>query len=163
MEKLTIFRGQIVHIMGNVSGRAEPDAELLLVAILWYIVIILLLVMIHRRIVRKHERIHENLVFLYDTIRYQVARVQASNPIIQDNKGIKVIMESEHKNYLANSTAIKEEINLMEQKLGQQIVSADQRTTITKQSKKKRTLMILVQLLWRIITVLTVGIYKLFW
>gem|GEM_PF-3325190 len=32
--QLGIFRGKIVHIMANVSGRTEPKAEILLLAIL---------------------------------------------------------------------------------------------------------------------------------
>jgi hypothetical protein len=118
---------------------------------------------IHRKLLRKHKRTHENLVLSYDTIRYQVARAQYGNPAIQDSKGIKVVMESEHENYLANAKAIKEEIFSIEQKLGQKIISDDQWNAITKQTKKKRLLMVFVQLIGRLITLLTVGIYKLFW
>jgi len=100
-------------------------------------VLIFLLLFIHRRILRKHKKIHENLVFLYDTIRYQIAKAQYGNPAAQDSKGIKIVMESEHENYLANAKAIKEEIASIEQKLGQKIVSDDQRAAIAKQTKKK--------------------------
>lgn len=34
IESLGIFRGKIVHIMANVSGQAEPEAEILLLVIL---------------------------------------------------------------------------------------------------------------------------------
>lgn len=97
-----------------------------------------MLLFIHSKLIKKHKRTHENLVTLYDTIRYQVAKAQYGNASIQDSKGIQVVMESEHKNYLANAQAIKEEILSIEQKLGQQIVSEDQWKTISKQTKKKR-------------------------
>ncbi len=163
VDNLSIFRGKIVHIMANVSGMAEPQAEILLLAILWYIVVLLLLLFIHRRLIRKHRKINENLIFLYDMIRYQLAKTQYSNPAIQGVKGIKVVIESEHENYLANAKAIKEEIISIEQKLGQKIVSDDQRNTIHKQTKKKAGAKIGMEIIGRFTTLITAGIYKLFW
>ncbi len=160
---LNAFRGNIVHIMANISGQTEAKAGIILIGILAYIIGIVVLIILHRKITKRHKKIYENLTYLYDTIRYQVAKTQAGNPSIQDNKGIKVVIDTEHQNYLGNSKAIKEEINSLEQKLGQQIVLADQRTLLVKQTKTKKTLLIFIQLLWRIITVVTVGIYKLFW
>lgn len=86
MEQLNIFRSKVVHIMANVSGRAEPEAEILLLIILGYIVLIVLLISIHRGLLKKQKKMHENLVFLYDTIRYQIAKAQYGNPSIQDGK-----------------------------------------------------------------------------
>jgi hypothetical protein len=152
-----------VHIMANVSWRGETEAELLLLAILWYIVFILLLMAIHRKLLKKHKRIHEHVVALYDTVRYQVAKAQYGNPAIQESKWINIIIEADHKNYPAHAAAIKEELLSIEQKLWQQIISTDQWTTIQKQTKKKNRLNIWIQLIGRITTVLTVGIYKVFW
>ena len=118
---------------------------------------------IHRKLLKKHKRIHENVVALYDTIRYQVARAQYSNPAIQENKWINIIIEADHKNYPAHAAAIKEELLSIEQKLGQQIISADQWITLQKQTKKKNRLNRGIQFIGRIITVLTVGIYNVFW
>jgi len=161
--QLNSFRVKIVHIMANVSGRAEPEAEILLLVILWYIVFILLLMFIHRKLLRKQKNIHENLVLLYDTIWYQVARAQYGNPIIQDNKWIKVVIEADHENYLTQAKAIREEILSLEQKFGQQIITTDQRNIIVKETKKKNNVTIFVQLIGRLTTLLTVWIYKLFW
>jgi len=163
LTSLNTFRSKIVHIMTNISGLQNTEAEILLIVILWYIVGLLLLVFIHRKISKKHKSIHENIIFLYDTIRYQVAKMQYENPAIQDSKGIKVVMESEHKNYLANIKAIKEEILSIEQKLGQQIVSDDQWKKISQQNKKKSKTKIFTQLIGRFTTLITAGIYKLFW
>lgn len=162
LTSLNTFRDRIVHIMANVSWMAEPQAEILLLAILWYIVVLLLLLFIHRKLIRKHKKIHEKLVFLYDTIRYQLAKVQMGNPAIQDAKGIKVMMESEHKNYLANAKAIREEIVSIEQRLWQKIISDDQRKTIHKQTKKKAWAKAFMELIGRFTTLITAGIYKLF-
>jgi len=149
--------------MANVSGRAEPEAEILLLIILGYIVLIVLLISIHRGLLKKQKKMHENLVFLYDTIRYQIAKAQYGNPSIQDGKWIKVVMESGHKNYPTNIDVIHQEVNSIEQKLGQQITSTDQRTTIIKQTQRKKIVTIFVQLIGRLTTLLTIGIYKLFW
>lgn len=97
----------------------------------------MLLLFIHRRLIKRHRRMHENLVLAYDTIRYQLAKAQYANSSIQDAKGIKIVFESEHDNYLANAKAIKDEIASIEQRLGQKIVADDQRNMITKQTKKK--------------------------
>ena len=157
------FRANIVHIMTNITWRESNESEIVLLAILWYIVILLLLIRIHRKLLRKHKKIHENIVALYDTIRYQVARAQYGNETIQANKWIDIILTSDHKNYLANAKTIKQEIIDIEQKLGQQIITDNQRKIITKQSKKKHWVSTFVQLIGRGITVITVGIYKLFW
>ncbi len=163
ISQLNIFRTKIVHIMANVSWRAEPEAEMLLLVILWYIVLILLLISIHRKLLRTHRRTHENLIASYDMLRYQVAKAQYENPSIQDGAGIKTVIDAEHKSYLANSAAIKTEIQSIEQTLGQWIIAPEQRIKIQRQTKKKHRLFIFNQLIGRLITLLTVGIYKLFW
>lgn len=163
MEKLQLFWWNILHILVNVSWRSEAQSEILLLSILWYIVVLLLLLFIHRKIIKKHKRIHENIVFLYDSIRYQVSKAQYENPTIQENAGINVIIKNEHKDYLHNTTTIKEEISKIEQQLGQQIITEEQRKNINKQIKRKRWTHTIMQILWRTTTVITAGIYKLFW
>lgn len=163
LASLNTFRMKVVHIMANVSWKAEPQAEMILLIILGYVVVILLLMMLHRTLLRRHKRIHENIVLLYDTIRYQLAKAQYGNPNIQDSKGINVVIESKHKNYVVNIDEIHEEILSIEQKLGQKIISEDQRKIIIKKTHKKKITMTFVQLIGRVITLLTAGIYKLFW
>lgn len=163
LENLNIFRGWIVHMMANASWRAEPQAEIVLVVSTWYIVVIFLLMFIHSKLLSKQKHVHENLVLLYDTIRYQVARAQYGNPIIQDNKGINLVIQEDHKNYLKNATTIQEEILSIEQKLWQQIITTNQREIIKQETNKKNRLTILVKIIGRITTILTVGIYRLFW
>lgn len=145
------------------SGWTESQAEMLILVILGYSILILLLIAIHRTGLRKYKKIHENLVLSYDTIRYKVARAQYGNSALQDNKGISVASEADHKDYLANTKAIKQEILSIEQKLGQEIISTEQWITIEQQAKKKNKLMTCIQIIGRITTILTVGIYKLFW
>lgn len=156
------IRGNIIHIMTNVSGREASQAELFLLIALGYVLLMILLIAIHRRLVKRQKNIHKNLVLLYDTIRYQVAKAQYGTPTPQGNEGINKVMTADHKNYLGNATAIKQEVLTIEQKNGQEIISADQRKTIQKQTKKKNILTIIVQGIGRIITLLTIGIYKLF-
>ncbi len=162
VEKLNSFRNEIVHIMANVSGQTEPQAEIILLIILGYIILIIILISIHRRLIKRQIKIHENLVLSYDMIRYQVAKAQYGNPAIQDNGWIKVVIDSEHENYLANFRAIKEEVLSIEQKLWQQIVSWEQRKSISSKTKKKGITTFFAQLIGIFITVITLGIYKLF-
>lgn len=161
--QLNIFRWKIVHIMANVSGLAEAEGEILLLVILWYIVVLSLLLFIHRKIIKKQKKIHENIVLLYDTIRYQVSKAQYGNPATQQNKWINLILQSEHKNYLYHTKEIHDEIITIEQQIGQQLVTEAQRKTINKQVKKKKWTYTMMQTIGRGITVITAGIYKLFW
>ena len=134
------------------------------VIIIWsYIVVIAILVYIHNKLLKRHKRIHKNLVEMYDTLRYQIAKAQYENPAIQNNKGIKITIEADHKNYPANAAEIKQEILSIEQQWGKEIISKEQRDKINSQTKKKNILMLSTQILGRIITILTIGIYKIFW
>ncbi|HBB03591.1 TPA: hypothetical protein DCZ39_01635 [Patescibacteria group bacterium] len=149
--------------MANVSGWTESQSETILLAILGYIIVLLLLIAIHRKGLKKYKKIHEDLILSYDTMRYKVARAQYGNPALQDNKGISTAIEGDHKDYLVNTKAIKQEILSIEQKLGQEIISTEQWITIEQQAKKKNRIMTCVEIIGRVTTILTVGIYKLFW
>ena len=149
--------------MANISGLAEPQAEVVLWVILGYILGISLLIFLHNKLLKKHKKNYEHLTLLYDTVRYTIAKAQYNNSIIQESKWINITIEADHKSYLANTLAIKQEILSIEQQLGQQIISVDQWMTIDEEVKKTKKTMISIQILGRIITVLTVGIYKLFW
>ena len=128
-----------------------------------YIVLLLLLLFIHSKLLKIQRKIHENVVILYDTLRYQVAKAQYESREVEESKGIQSVMDTEHKNYLSNAKAIKEEILAIEDQLGQEIISSNQRKTIDEQTKKKNRLTVGVQTIGRIITILTIGIYKIFW
>ena len=163
LEQLNDFRTKIVHIMSNITWLAKQQAEIVLIIILWYIVVLLLLILIHRKTLKRYKKTHEHLIFLYDTIQYQVAKAQYGNPSIQEAKGIKVVIEAEKKNYLANAKIIREEIISIEERLGQQIVSKEQRNTIYKKTKKKAWAKAFMEIIGRFTTCITAGIYKLFW
>lgn len=86
VNQLTIFRGNIIHILSNISGRAEPQAELFLLIALGYVILLVLLISLHRKLLKKQKKIHENLILLYDTIRYQLAKAQYEIPTRQESK-----------------------------------------------------------------------------
>lgn len=95
------------------------------------------------------------MIILYDTIRYQIAKAQYNNPNNTDIKGIKIVMESEEKNYLKNTKAIKEEIFTIEKTLGQQIIQEDQRNNIEKTTKKTKRIKKMTQIIGRATTLIT--------
>ena len=161
--QLHIYRWNTIHIIANVSGQTEANAETWTLIILGYIVLLLLLMFIHSKLLKRQKKTHENVVILYDTCRYQVAKAQYESREVQDTKGINSVIDADHKNYLTNAKAIKQEILSIEDQLGQEIISPDQRKTIEKQTKNKNRLTISVQSIWWIITVFTIGIYKVFW
>lgn len=163
IEQLNIFWKKILHIVVNMSWWTEVQSEIIVLSILGYLALLFLLLFIHRKIIKKHKKIYENIVFLYDTIRYQVTKAQYGNTAIQQNKWINLVLQSDHKNYLSHTKEIKEEIIAIEQQLGQQIITEDQRKNINKQIKRKRWVHTMMQSIGRFITVITAGIYKLFW
>ena len=124
---------------------------------------LLLLLFIHSKLLKKQKKIHENVVILYDTLRYQVAKAQYESREVEESKGIYSVIDADHKNYLTNAKAIKEEILSIEDQLGQEIISPDQWKKIDEQTRKKNRLTVGVQTIGRTITVLTIGIYKVFW
>ena len=128
-----------------------------------YVVLLLLLLFIHSKLLKIQRKTHENVVILYDTVRYQVAKAQYESREVEESKGIQSVIDTEHKNYLSNAKAIKEEILAIEDQLGQEIIPSNQRKTIDEQTKKKNRLTVGVQTIGRIITILTIGIYKIFW
>lgn len=151
-----------MHSLTNITWWTDTEIEFRLIIILGYLVVLILLIFIHRKLLNIKKRTHEKLVLSYDTLRYQLSKAQYENQNIQDSKGIKIVIDAEQKNYPAHKEEIKEEILSIEQKLGKQIITENQRATITKQTHKKKKMTIFVQLIWRINTLLTIGIYKLF-
>jgi len=145
------------------TGLNNHHVELLLIGIFWYTTIVFFLIAIHRKIITTNKKTHEDLILLYDNIRYHIAQKQYQNPTIQNTKAIKIPIESQQKNYLANTKAIQEEVLAIEQTLGQTIVSEEQWNTIYKITKKQKRTRQQKQTIGRLITLITGGIYKLFW
>jgi predicted anti-sigma-YlaC factor YlaD len=94
-------------------------------------------------------------------ILYQANKAQHENPLIQGESCIQTISQSAHKNYDANAAAIQNQIHTREQKLGTTIIPPQQWSLITKQSKTKHRYLQRSHLIGRLLTILTVGIYKL--
>ena len=163
VEQLHIYRWNTIHIIANVSWQTAANAETRTLIILGYVVLLLLLLFIHSKLLKIQRKTHENVVILYDTVRYQVAKAQYESREVEESKGIQSVIDTEHKNYLSNAKAIKEEILAIEDQLGQEIIPSNQRKTIDEQTKKKNRLTVGVQTIGRIITILTIGIYKIFW
>lgn len=163
METLQLFWWKILHIIVNLSWWSKGQSEIIVLSILWYIVFLFLLLFIHRKIIKKHKKVHENIIFLYDSIRYQVSKAQYGNSAIQQSSGIDIIIKNKHKNYLQHSKEIQEEIDKIEQQLGEKIGTENQQKTINKQIKIKKWTHTAMQIIGRITTVITAGIYKLFW
>lgn len=163
LSQTTLYREKILHIIANISGLSEANAEIRTLSILWYIVAIILLCVFHKKLIKIQTTYKQKIVELYDTIRYQVAKAQYATPSIQVTPGIKIIMNAEHKTYEANAQAIQQEIKTMEQLSGTTIITEEQRTILGKQISKKRKISTIVSIFGRCITTITAGIYKLFW
>ncbi|MEI7919457.1 MAG: hypothetical protein WCH65_04600 [bacterium] len=163
LDQISLSRKRIIHIVANVSGQTETHAELRTISIAGYVIVLICLLSIHKKLIKKQTIYKQKIVELYDTIRYQVAKTQYATPSIQATPGIKTIMDAEHKTYEANTQAIQQEIKTMEQLAGSTIITEDQRVTIEKQISRKRRFSIIVNIFGRCITIITAGVYKLFW
>lgn len=155
LEQTNIVRWEIISIINGQSTQG--------IIIVGYILLLAILLYIHSIFLKKQKKIREKLTETYDTMRYNLAQAQYKNTNIQDNKGIKITREWDKKNYFENEKEIKEELLSIEQQWEQQIISQIQRDSIKKQTHKKNILTIFVQTIGRIITIITIGIYKVFW
>ena len=80
------LRTNIVHIIANIINQSETQAELRTQVFVGYSIVLGLLIPLHRRLLQSHKKTHENVIFLYDTLRYKVAHAQYKNPSIQEGK-----------------------------------------------------------------------------
>ncbi len=155
----------LTNILQNLSTITwYPTSTILLgsISIFGYIIIIGIGIIIHRKTLSIQKRNYKNSITLYDTIRYEVAKQQYLHPSSTSHQGILRIFQESNPQYNRLHSIIKEEITAIEDSIQQKIISEQQRNELEKINKKYQKYTKLQNIIWRILTILTVGIYKLF-
>ena len=152
----------ILHIFVNVTGLPSATAEIVLWIILWYIVGLIILIPLHKALARLLRKRKEVLTWEYDTLRYLVAKAQKQSWVASTNKGITVLFDTTHPDYLHHHDIIRSEITNIETSLWTKIIDDAQRATIEKKQKRYTGLHSIVNIYGRFLSIVTVLIYRLF-
>ncbi len=161
-EQLSPARSSFVNIIADAGGREVWQTEIRTWAAITYLFIMIILISIHRRLIKWRKYANEQLVLMYDTIRYQVAKGQYEHQTAKENRGIRIIRKASKKTYAANWAAIKQEIIAIEQTTGVQIVSTEQWNKVWSLTRKTKRYAWYTNIIGRLLTLATAGIYKLF-
>lgn len=153
---------RILHIFVNVTGLTPETALIVLLVIIWYIILLIILIPIHKALVRLLKKRKEKLTREYDTLRYLVAKAQKQSTATTESRWIKVLFDNAHPDYLRQHVEMKSEILNMETNLWAKIIDDVMRAEIEKKQKKYRKLKTIVNVYGRIVSVITVLVYKLF-
>ncbi|MCX6822504.1 MAG: hypothetical protein NTX91_00715 [candidate division SR1 bacterium] len=154
---------RILHIFTNVTGLTPETALLVLWIILGYIIFLLIFIPLHKSLLRVLKKKKEKLTREYDTLRYLVAKAQKQNTMTTEFRGIKVLFDTTHPDYFHHHAEIKSEIKSIESGLGATIVDDVTRVKIEKKLKNYDSLKLFVNIFGRIISAITILVYKLFW
>ena len=153
----------ILHIFVNITGLTPQVAMIVLLVIIWYIVLLIIFVPIHKSLVRLLHKKKEKLTREYDTLRYLVAKAQKQSTPTTESRWIKILFDATHPDYLHHHAEIKQEIKSIESGLWAPIVDDVTRVRIEKKLKNYDSLKLFVNIFWRIISIITILIYRLFW
>lgn len=189
MEQVTSFWKQITHTWNvNIQPTISPLWNSYLkwikilfwadwnmgifvwILILCYFFLFLILIPIHRKICKTFNQYQQQLVKSVDEIIYLIAKFQKDANISKKALWwdphfamMKEIFKNGNFQYLGNIDVIKETTKKVEMIFQRQITSDEQRKTILKLEKKMKRKERQKNIIWRICTCFTLGIYKLFW
>ena len=155
-------RNQIINTISNMIWWTNTQTQLVGLRGSGYIVSMLILIPIHRIFIKKHHICHQQIIQRYDHLRYQVAKIQQTHSGVSPETEIIKLINTPHASYLSATQAIQQSIITQEQNLGITIIPEHERNYIHKQLRKKHRLQQWKNIIGRIISIVTCGIYKLF-
>jgi len=98
----------------------------------------------------------------YDNIWYLFSQAEHDKPSQSDLQWIRIILNAKNKDYISHHDEIKNEAEKLERLINQKIIDDNQRNKINKLRKKISNLKKTETILWRIISLLTIFVYKIF-
>ncbi len=153
----------ILHIFTSVTGLTAENAMIVLRIIFWYIIILIIFIPLHKSLVRLLHKKKERLTWEIDTLRYLVAKAQQKSEKTTENKGIKILFDLPKPDYFHHLVEIKQEIKSIEGGLWTSIVDDVARSRIEKMYGKRKSLNTFTNVYGRIVSAITIFVYKLFW
>ena len=154
---------RILHIFVNITWLTPQVATIVLLVIIWYIVLLIILIPIHTSLVRLLHKKKEILTREYDTLRYLVAKAQKQSTATTESRWIKVLFDTTNPDYFHHHAEIKQEIKSIESILWTSIIDDVTRARIENKLKNYDSLKLFVNIFWRIISAITILVYRLFW
>ncbi|MCF7835008.1 hypothetical protein K9M48_03040 [Candidatus Gracilibacteria bacterium] len=159
----TLYDTFITNI-SNKIGFSILHSEYLIWGIAIYISLLILLGFIHTLTQKYYKKSKQNFFYECDYIIKQLATFQYQN---KKNNNIniqlvKTIFDSQSKDYFKEAKNIKIKIKEIENNINQNLIENKQRSKFQKHYKKTKRLMIFSNTIGRIITILTIGTYKVF-
>lgn len=169
IQSVQTYIDQIVQYVAGLIWLDYNTTQLILLWVITYIVFIVIVVLIHKWFLRRGTKIKALCTRKYDELRYL-----ASTNMYKFNKemkaqwkenqlvyGAKSIIWLENKNYIANKQKIFGDLAKLEWYIGKSIVSSELKNEIVVLDKKITTNHLSQKVVGRILTILTLGIYKL--
>ena len=171
MENAKIIINQIINYVSNLTWFDYNISKWIFLALITYIVFIFVFLFIHKWLLKKTNKIKWKLDELYDQIWYEISIVmydfnQEAKKNWQENKLIywaKSIIWLEKNDYISNRKKIFEDIKKLETYIWKKMISEELIKTINWYQKKLSNTDLIQKMIWWILTILTIGIYKLFW
>ena len=153
---------RILHIFVNITWLTPQAAMIVLLVIIWYIVLLIIVIPVHKTLLRLMKRKTERLTWEIDTLRYLVAKAQQKSEKTTENKGIKILFDLPKPDYFHHLVEIKQEIKSIEGGLWTSIVDDVARSRIEKMYGKRKSLNTFTNVYGRIVSAITIFVYKLF-
>jgi len=136
----------------------------IILAIIIYVIAIIILSLVHKKVLKQKRELQKECVWEYDNLRYLVAKARSkSNKQSELELWLKNILNSGKKLYLKNYSLIKEEVWKIEELLWSEIISKDIWSKIEDLQKKISNKDKSQKTFGWILTIITIGGYKIFW
>lgn len=152
----------ILHIFVSITWLTPQAAMIVLLVIIWYIVLLIIVIPVHKTLLRLMKKKTERLTWEIDTLRYLVAKAQQKSEKKTENKGIKILFDLPKPDYFHHLGEIKQEIVNIQTSLWTTIVDDVTRVRIEKMYGKRKSLNTFTNVYGRIVSAITIFVYKLF-
>lgn len=169
MQILLDFYNQVLNTLSFFTGLDSQTSFIVFRIIIAEIVVFLVIIPLHRLILRRISSTKQNLVQQMDEVIYLLAKAQYSSNISEQDLWwdphfamMKEMFQSAKFEYLDNVPRLKDFSNKVQLLLNTTIATDQQRTTISKLQKKMKILIFFSRLVWILICIFTLWLYRLF-
>jgi len=169
MESVKLFLNQIISSFSNLTWLDTYTSKVILLAVITYIFFIVVFLVVHKLIIKKSISIKANYITKYDEIWYlvslnmyefnQQAKAQwKENQLMYWAKSIIWLQQND---YISNKKKIFQDIAKLEAYIWKKIISEELISQINWLHKNFSNSSFFQNMFWRILTILTLWLYRL--